>query len=237
MNLGITRNYQRGFAACEGKYVAVLEGDDYWIFPNKLTLLSTFLDEHPECAFCFHRFIRHEEMSNSVALHPRFEIKTEFDLLTASQLARENFVGNFSACVYRREVIDRLDPALFAMKVYDWMFNITIAQEGAIGYLPIIMSVYRAHPSGAWSAKSPEECRPELLELIDTYNHYLDFKFDSEFLALKRAVLMEMMESNSRLSRSISRRFWYRIRPLVPPVLVSLARSIYFRASARDRLG
>src|ERR1700675_549835 len=29
-NMGITRNYKRGFKACAGDYVAVLEGDDYW---------------------------------------------------------------------------------------------------------------------------------------------------------------------------------------------------------------
>src|SRR6266446_7575330 len=56
-NLGITRNYQRGFSACEGKYIAVLEGDDYWILPNKLRRMASFLDQHPECVFCFHRFI------------------------------------------------------------------------------------------------------------------------------------------------------------------------------------
>ncbi len=27
-NLGIDKNYQRGFAACKGKYIAVMEGDD-----------------------------------------------------------------------------------------------------------------------------------------------------------------------------------------------------------------
>jgi len=31
VNLGITKNYQRGFAACLGDYIAVLEGDDYWV--------------------------------------------------------------------------------------------------------------------------------------------------------------------------------------------------------------
>ncbi len=187
-NVGISRNYQRGFGACRGEYIAVLEGDDFWISPNKLKSMSTFLDQHSECAFGFHRFIRHDEPSNRLTVHPPFEIKTEFDLRTARQLARENFVGNFSACVYRRECIDRLDPALFEMKVYDWMLNITVAQEGMIGYIPTIMSVYRAHLSGAWSAKTPDEWRPELLELIDTYNKYLDFKFDSEFQEFKSAL-------------------------------------------------
>jgi glycosyltransferase involved in cell wall biosynthesis len=190
-NVGITRNYQRGFAACRGEYIAVLEGDDFWISPTKLTSLVAFLEQNQECAFCFHRLIRLDEGSSGSAVHPSFEIATEFALFTPAQLAKDNFIGNFSVCVYRREFIDRLDPALFEMKVYDWMFNITVAQEGKIGYVPTIMSVYRSHPSGAWSTKTPDEWRPELLELIDVYNKYLDFKFDPEFRAHKSVLLAE----------------------------------------------
>ncbi len=120
------------------------------------------------------------------------------------------------------------------MKVYDWMFNIAIAQEGLIGYLPEIMSVYRAHASGAWSTKTPQEWRPELLELIDTYNKYLDFKFDSEFQTLKSAVLLEMMELKNDRTPSAYRRVWHRLQPFLPPALASLARSIYHRSVNGD---
>jgi glycosyltransferase involved in cell wall biosynthesis len=190
-NVGITRNYQRGFAACRGAHIAVLEGDDFWISPTKLKSLVAFLEQHPECAFCFHRFLRYDETSSRFSVHPPLEIGSEFALFTAAQLASDNFIGNFSVCVYRRELIDRLDPALFEMKVYDWMLNITVAQAGMIGYIPTIMSIYRAHSSGAWAGKTLAEHTPELLELIDTYNEYLDFKFDSEFQVYKSAVLAE----------------------------------------------
>src|SRR5256885_224442 len=30
-NLGITKNLQRGLQSCQGEYIAILEGDDYWI--------------------------------------------------------------------------------------------------------------------------------------------------------------------------------------------------------------
>lgn len=188
-NVGITRNYQRGFGACRGEYIAVLEGDDYWISPNKLRTMAALLDKRPECVFCFHRLIRLDEGSTLSAVYPTFETTEEAATFTASQLVRENFIGNFSTCVYRREVVQRLDLALFDLKVYDWMFNISVAQHGAIGYVPEVLSVYRAHPASTWSAKTELEHEPELLELIDKYNEHLHFKFDEEFQACKVALI------------------------------------------------
>jgi glycosyltransferase involved in cell wall biosynthesis len=234
-NVGITRNYQRGFAACRGEYIAVLEGDDYWTSPTKLKTLVEFLETHQECAFCFHRFLRLVEGSTSSSVHPPVEITTEFALRTAAELAKGNFVGNFSACVYRREIINGLDPALFEMKVYDWMLNIMVAQEGMIGYIPVIMSVYRAHPAGVWSGKTPDEHRPELLELIDAYNKYLDFKFDSEFRFHKSALLGDVAQPMSGGSPSRSRRLWYRIKALVPVAVKDLVKNIYYRNGQSDR--
>ena len=112
-NVGITLNYQRGLAACRGEYIAVIEGDDFWISPTKLESAIAFLEQHPECAFCFHRFLRYDEASGRFSVHPPQEIGTAFALFSAAQLASDNFIGNFSACVYRRECTDRLDPALF----------------------------------------------------------------------------------------------------------------------------
>lgn len=187
-NVGITRNYQRGFAACRGEYVAILEGDDFWISPNKLSAMATFLDEHPQCSLCFHRLIRLEEESDQALSYPPINMTTS-SVLSAAQLATENFIGNFSTCVYRRKVVERLDPALFEMKVYDWMFNIAVAQHGLIGYVPEVMSVYRAHASSIWSAKQEAEHKLELFELIDEYNSYLGFKYDEEFQACKTAFI------------------------------------------------
>ncbi len=240
-NVGIARNYQRGFAACRGEYIAVLEGDDYWISPTKLKSLVAFLQQHPECAFCFHRFLLHEEASNRSSVRPQFEIGSEFGPFTAAQLASGgNFVGNFSACVYRRECIDRLDPALFKMKIFDWLLNITVAQEGTIGYIPEIMSIYRAHALGLWSGKTQTEQRLEILESIDAYNKYLDFKFDSEFQGYKSAILAEMRkpeigQSTEVVRASMRRRLWNKVKPFIPAGLVSLAKSIYYRNGQTDQ--
>lgn len=184
-NIGITRNIKRAFEACKGQYVAMLEGDDFWISPNKLNLVSTFLDQHKDFSFCFHRVIKHDETSDSISVHPPLETTANSNVFTAGDLARVNFIGGFSTCTYRRKVIDCLDPALWKMKVREWPFNIVVGTHGPIGYIPEILSIYRAHPGGIWSLKTLDQQRTQLLEIIDSYNQYLDFKFDAEFREFK----------------------------------------------------
>jgi glycosyltransferase involved in cell wall biosynthesis len=218
--LGITLNYKRGFDACRGRYVAILEGDDFWISPRKLELLSTFLQQHPECPFCFHRIIRIDEGSDRAFVYPTFGAEAEPKLFTASQLVRRNFIGGFSTCMYRRDAIVKLEPGLWDLKLREWPFNIVVAQQGLIGYVPEIMSVYRGHPGGIWSQKTPAEQSAALLELIEAYNKFLGFKFDAEFQSFKRVVLAEGG------SGPAYRRLGRRLQPFVPPVIVTLAKNI-----------
>ena len=198
-HVGISRNYQRGFAACRGEYIALLEGDDYWISPRKLQAMSAFLNRNPHCSFCFHRLIRYDQHPEKVAIHPAHW--TVEQILTVNELASGNFIGGISTCVYRREIIAALKPQLWELDIREWFFNLVVAEHGPIGYVPQILSVYRAHPEGIWSLKSQSETLPELLELIDSYDEFLDFKFTRELQAFRQKLApgLTMRPSNRRL--------------------------------------
>lgn len=47
-NVGGSRNMFGVLQACEGKYIAILEGDDWWEDDNKLQYQIDFLESHPE---------------------------------------------------------------------------------------------------------------------------------------------------------------------------------------------
>ena len=52
-NLGYAQNWKRTLFACQGLYIAPIEGDDYWTRTDKLQLQVQFLDKNPNCGLCY----------------------------------------------------------------------------------------------------------------------------------------------------------------------------------------
>ncbi len=60
-NLGVTKNLYDVLKRCKGKYIAGLEGDDYWIDENKLQMQVDFLESNPQYIGCAHEVMMIDE--------------------------------------------------------------------------------------------------------------------------------------------------------------------------------
>ena len=227
INIGITKNYQKGFSLCKGEYVAVLEGDDYWIDPYKLKKQVNFLEENPFCAMCFHPFIIQQGDLPDFENNFKNSNATYSDLFSIRDIIlNEGLIANFSVCTYKKSSLERLPQELFEVTSYDWMVNISIAQFGFLGRINTPMSVYRWAPSGTWASKSLRDRLTATLELLPTYDKILNYRF-SHLFSLKSKILKEQIQL-SEISG------WESIKSFLPPFLISITKamvpSVFFKS-------
>ncbi|WP_444633057.1 glycosyltransferase [Cupriavidus oxalaticus] len=237
-NLGITRNYQRGFAAINTEYVATLEGDDIWCSPHKLSQQLAFLESHRECVLCgCNYFVYSEEQARYTE---RVPAEVGFRYLDSRQLIADNLIGNFSTCLYRTRALKQLPAALFDLRAYDWAVNIAVGRLGLIGFLNMPLSIYRIHGGGTWSLLSHREKLTSQLEVIPQYDAVTGGIFREDFDAL--AVRLRAAGAGSGPAQTFQLRRAVRwgartavdcLPPLVATLLRQLVPPVFKRALLR----
>lgn len=147
--LGMQQNVHRTVAACQGRYVALLEGDDYWTDPNKLHHQVSFMEAHPDTALCFHpvTLLREPDPQPSGQL-PSPQRCQPFSPTAA--LVEENFIPT-SSVLLRRHLWPDFDPRFAHLGLLDWVLWWKLASLGRIGCVDRLMGVYRIHSAGVWS--------------------------------------------------------------------------------------
>jgi len=191
-NVGLVKNYQKGFSACKGEYIAIIEGDDYWKDNKRLYKLVNFMNAHQECAMVFNSVIVYNEKEDKF-LNPEKVGTDNFEYISTNELAAgKKFIGNLSSCVFRQSVIKKLKPDLFELPVADWMLSMVVSQFGKIAHLFEPMSVYRKHSYGVWTRMTRKEQLYKMINLIDDYNKYLEYNFDKEFSSYKSILIDEI---------------------------------------------
>jgi glycosyltransferase involved in cell wall biosynthesis len=151
-NLGMQHNGLAALAACRGKYIACLEGDDFWTSPQKLAVQAKFLDEHRDCVLCHHRVTHFRfNLGNAIAEFPPPEKRQE--RATGKRLASGNFIQTCSL-MFRSSAMPPLGEEFMKLKLGDWPLCALMAQQGWMGYLDQNMAAYRLHDTSSWSAQS-----------------------------------------------------------------------------------
>ena len=204
-NLGVTKNLKRCLDACSGDYIAICEGDDYWTDESKLQKQMTLLETRRDYSMCFSAMMIYYE--DKKVLEPFVDqLLLKKDVLTTEDLIENNYIGNFSCCMYRTEVIKKLQGGIFDLFTVDWMFNMACSQFGKIGFIHNSMSIYRKHSKGAWAGKTELENLYRLLPLINSYNKFLGYKYNTLFLKRKagiRQYIMKMGPQKTELLRNL----------------------------------
>lgn len=187
-NVGAHENEKRVFKASTGKYIAICEGDDYWIDENKLQKQIEYMEKNPKCAMSFHNAkLLNDETNTIEGLVSRGENNTKYqtqDIITGGGA----FVATASI-VYRREIMNDAPKWYYESVVGDYPLQMIASTFGYVYYFKDIMSVYRINVRGSWTyengivgktVEKDKKFKIGMIKMLDNFDSYTNSKYHEE---------------------------------------------------------
>lgn len=168
--VGVSRVFQ--FPRAKGKYIALCEGDDYWIDPLKLQKQIEFLEMHQEYGLVytnyrifFQALQMYKVISSSKCLSGNVQKKLLFN----------NFIATVTVCFRRNLLCNiRLDEyEKHKCKVVDYLIWLELSKLTKFYYLSDVTSVYRITSNSVTHGKLAKEF--EFLNSINRIRAYFAF--------------------------------------------------------------
>lgn len=163
-NLGMQPNFIFAFKQCQGKYIALCEGDDYWTDPLKLQKQVDFLEANPDYGLVFtNGKVAYSELNavshliyndNDTEKRTYSAFKVPAETSDIYKLASGNYIHT-AGVVFRNWVItDGLPNYMHHTTIGDWPLHMKTASKGLIKYMNDDTFCYRVHARGVYSQKS-----------------------------------------------------------------------------------
>lgn len=173
---GIERRYLRG------KYVALCEGDDYWIDCHKLQIQVDYMEKHPECSLYLHNALRMDCMEKTIKPIDPYDGETEKEVSAEELIMFRKGHPPTASFIYRKELIEC--PKLFwEASVGDYTILLYALTQGKVHYNSRIMSIYRWLSDGSYNREVMSNVNRAfyfhvgLVDFVFRYDNYTNYKY------------------------------------------------------------
>ncbi|ANH77657.1 glycosyl transferase [Francisella persica ATCC VR-331] len=182
-----------------GKYIALCEGDDYWIDSTKLQKQVDFLELNPQFMGCGHNtsFLeRNEEITKAFIDFKNYnEVYTFDNFIELSYLHTSSIIYRYESKF--KEQINEYLKLYSNVDRNDYYMLLVFSYFGPIKYINQVMSVYRVNDGGIWNGVNKEQQLLMFLKGCLDFSHIFDRKYTEKFVYSFINVLSENSESCS----------------------------------------
>ena len=221
---GITpRNFT--FPKVRGTYIALCEGDDYWISPTKLQEQVNAFSSGISLVFHDALAIADEKIRDKSYYRPELlpvNGYTPWQMAGGCKIPTASVM--FVAAPFKKEKHENIVNG-------DHLIWATLASLGSAKFLPKAWSVYRYHPGGIWSARSVlDKVEPSLRSKRVIFNNVeRNFKTSAMlgFAGVALTLIYQLMEQGEAAqARRLMRSLYAQILNMLPRCRVHSANNI-----------
>ena len=151
-NNGILQNAFRALEQVKGEYIALLDGDDYWIYNLKLQKQVNFLENNLNYNGVFHDAqIIHEGSADQILFNGKKYYSQNYNYPTEIYIndLLNRLILPTASCVIRTSVLKTIDTSkINDYYSLDWKIYVLAIMGSKFYYFNEVWSVYRNHNKG-----------------------------------------------------------------------------------------
>ena len=143
-NLGVTGNWCDCAQQAKGKYMMMLDGDDYWMDPNKMQMQVDFMEAHPECVICHTN--NEILLMNTGAIKPSNKHDVPEGMILQDVMSGREQMTSSTMCLRGDAVRKHIPFETYVKEDFpceDWPTIAILSAYGEIRYLEAVTTVYR----------------------------------------------------------------------------------------------
>lgn len=193
-NIGANLNFIDCIENSKGKYIAICEGDDYWIDKNKLNIQVNILAVHKNINLCFSSAMIYNDNKNTFK---KKQNNPDKDGLVSVETLIENNGGFIStpSTLYRKEILLSNLSFVKNIPIGDYFCQVLSSVPNGAYFLADEKVIYRKFSTSSLSTKlsNPKKrldfCE-KILSSYDDLNKKLNFKYDTNIRKRKKSFLI-----------------------------------------------
>jgi glycosyltransferase involved in cell wall biosynthesis len=160
-NVGVFENGINILKKAKGKYVAMGDGDDFWIYPHKLQQQADFLDAHDDYAGCFHDAAIHrpdsETDAGTVSYFFERRFYSQFNRYNPDffpwDLVERNIIATSALMFRNNELYNELRGFEDVKLSLSWLYQLLIIRQSKFKYFNAPWTQYNNHGKGITKVK------------------------------------------------------------------------------------
>lgn len=166
-------NFLQNMKAAKGKYIALIDGDDYWVDKNKLQEQLTFLENNPDFSLCFTNVCLVNKADDIIV---KSLLNYQVDVFD-----HETFVAKISpptlTTVFRKDALPLNLPGDFnKITNADMFLKAIISQEGKVKFINKVTGNKCLHGAGIYAGTSSFQKEENKLKTYEAMLKYFKSK-------------------------------------------------------------